>query len=117
MDPIGFGLERFALDGTERGAEASAPACGLSGAGELPGLGSFSGPRGLGALLASTPDVERCVARHALRAAEGRLEDVAADAPALDGALAAYRASHRDLQALLTELWTQDEFISRKDAP
>ncbi len=117
MDPIGFGLERFGLDGIERGAELGTPACGLSGEGGLPGVGSFNGPRGLGALLAGQTAVEACLVRHVLRFAEGRMEDVSGDRPSLDAALTAFRGSQRDFRTLLTELTSHDDFISRRTAP
>lgn len=72
MDPIGFGLENYDLAGRYREHDDGLPECAISGEGELPPYGSFSGPAQLGALLVDSGALERCVVKQTLTFALGR---------------------------------------------
>jgi hypothetical protein len=72
MDPIGFGLENYDLAGRFREHDDGLPECAISGEGELPPYGSFSGPAELGVLLVDSGALERCVVKQVLTFALGR---------------------------------------------
>ncbi|MEM9191900.1 MAG: DUF1592 domain-containing protein [Myxococcota bacterium] len=82
MDPIGFGLEHYDLTGRYRTMEAPGmdgegnpyPECEIVGEGEVTPLGTFSGPRELGALLRESEVVQECAATQFFRFATGRHE-------------------------------------------
>lgn len=90
MDPIGFGLEHYDLEGRYRTMEMPGmtgegepfPECEIEGQGALVPLGDFSGPAELGALLRGSEDVQHCAVTQYWRFATGRRER-AEDAPAI----------------------------------
>jgi hypothetical protein len=112
MDPIGFGLENYDLAGRFREHDEGLPECVISGEGELVGVGAFSGPAELGALLVDSGIVEACVVRQLLqfgigRALEGNEHEAAA-------ALAAQFAdADYDLTRLLVELVAGEPFAHK----
>jgi hypothetical protein len=75
MDPIGWGLENFDLQGRFRAHDPDKPECPIDGAGELPGYGEFTGPGELGTLLVESGELESCVIRQVVRYAMGREEN------------------------------------------
>jgi hypothetical protein len=72
MDPIGFGLENYDAAGRYRTREAQQPQCLIEGKGELPDVGTFSGPAELAGLMLGTGRLNRCVATQFYRFATGR---------------------------------------------
>ena len=48
LDPIGFGLENYDLLGRYRTHDEGRTDCAISGAGEVPSVGTFNGPAALG---------------------------------------------------------------------
>lgn len=90
MDPIGFGLEHYDLEGRYRTMEEPGmdgegvpfPECEIEGQGALVPLGEFSGPAELGALLRGSEDVQHCAVTQYWRFATGRRERDE-DAPAI----------------------------------
>lgn len=116
MDPIGFGLEGFGLDGKARELEPEKPQCRISGEGSVPRLAAFNGPGELGRLLAQSPEVDACVVRHVFRFAEGREEEVLAfDAAALQRWTEGYRQSGYRFNELLIAIVSDDHFRLRRE--
>jgi hypothetical protein len=74
MDPIGFGLENYDEAGAFRAHDDGAPECAIEGRGEIVGVGSFSGPAELGALLVESGTLERCLVTQLYRFTVGRQE-------------------------------------------
>jgi hypothetical protein len=72
LDGIGFGLERFDAGGLYRDYDyfpftrETNPDCPIEALGDIPGVGTFSGPRELATLLTENELVQGCVARTAL---------------------------------------------------
>lgn len=64
MDPIGFGLENYDIQGRYREHDEGKPECVITGQGKLPGLGTFRGPAELGAKIAQSDAVKTCLAEH-----------------------------------------------------
>jgi len=83
MDPIGTGLENYDIGGVFRATDEGKPECIISGEGELPGVGSFSGPRQLAERLLDSGDLERCVTEQYLSYASGRTLQ-SGEGPAID---------------------------------
>ncbi|MFT5359182.1 MAG: hypothetical protein ACI9KE_006425 [Polyangiales bacterium] len=90
MDPIGFGLEHYDLEGRYRTMEEPGmdgegvpfPECEIEGQGAVVPLGDFTGPAALGALLRESEDVQHCAVTQYWRFATGRRER-AEDEPAI----------------------------------
>jgi hypothetical protein len=74
MDPIGFGLENYDEAGAFRAHDDEAPACTIEGRGEIVGVGSFTGPAELGALLVESGTLDRCLVTQLYRFTVGRKE-------------------------------------------
>lgn len=111
IDPIGFALEHYDATGAFREDENGLP---IDARGEAidSDVGEFDGLEQLGAALAASADVRRCVATQWYRYAYGRREDETLEGPAvvdeLDAALA---DTGGDLQALLRALTRTDAFL------
>jgi hypothetical protein len=114
MDPIGFGLENYDLAGRFREHDDGLPECTISGEGELPPYGTFSGPAELGALLVDSGALERCVVKQVLTFALGRTLE-----PEERGLVDALTEQLIDHDAVLTELLhayvASDAFVLRKE--
>jgi len=81
IDPVGFGLENFDSQGRYRTNEPDNPdtvedesTCVISGAGEIVGIGTFSGPAELQDLAIEAGLLNGCVAKQLYRYAIGRQE-------------------------------------------
>ena len=72
MDPIGLGLENYDIAGVYRTTDDGKPDCTISGQGELPGVGTFSGPAELAQRLLESGELERCITQQYLTFAYGR---------------------------------------------
>jgi hypothetical protein len=114
MDPIGFGLENYDLAGRYREHDDGLPECAISGEGELPPYGSFSGPAELGALLVDSGAIERCVVQQVLTFALGRTLE-----PEENGFVDALTEQLVEHDTALTELLhayvASDAFVLRKE--
>lgn len=112
MDPIGFGFEHYDGIGRYRATEQNLP---VSSTGSIVLDGqtqTFSDALALGKLLASSPQVHKCLATQVTRYALNRW-DVAADAPSIEAARAAFTAADFDLRALMTAVATGRTFRFR----
>jgi hypothetical protein len=74
LDPIGFGLENYDTTGKYRTQEPGSANCPIPGQGDLPGLGSFSGPAQLTDLLLKAGKLDACLSKHIYQFAMGRPE-------------------------------------------
>ena len=72
FDPIGIGLEKYDIAGVYRDHDDGKPECIIAAAGELPGVGSFSGPAELAQRLIESELLESCAVQQYLTFAYGR---------------------------------------------
>ncbi|UJR84552.1 DUF1592 domain-containing protein [Sandaracinus amylolyticus] len=112
VDPIGFGLERYDVAGRFREHDEGLTECTLDGRGELAGVGEFSGPGELGALVASSDRAERCAVQQVLRFALGEA-DPELGARTLDGLVSRFDREGGHLHTLLIELVASHAFRHR----
>lgn len=71
FDPIGEGLEQFDRAGRRREHDDDNETCAIDGQGELPGIGTFSGPGELASLLSQENAIPGCFVRHLLNYTRG----------------------------------------------
>jgi len=114
MDPIGFGLERYDLAGRYREHDDGLPECTISGEGDLPPYGAFSGPAELGALLVDSGALERCVVKQVLTFALGR-ELEPEESTFVDGLTVQMIDSDGVFTELLHAYVASDAFVLRKE--
>ena len=111
MDPIGFGFEHY--DGVGRFRTAVDGAFPVDAVGELSGTGASDGPFDgaveLGARLASSEQVRRCVAAQWFRFALGRSERDG-DASSLAAAYQAFEREGFDIRELVVAITRTDAF-------
>lgn len=113
MDPIGMGLENYDIAGRFRLTDDGKPDCEISGVGELPGVGSFSGPGELAARLVESGELERCATEQYLQFALGRpLED---DNELLDHVVSDFESEEYDFLQMMTNLASHDAFGFRRE--
>jgi hypothetical protein len=74
MDPIGWGLENYDIQGRYRDHEPEHPECAIGGDGTVDGVGDFNGPRGLAELLVQSEELKSCVTTQLYRFAMGRYQ-------------------------------------------
>jgi len=128
IDPIGWGLEKYDAIGMRREdfkltfanmghggggkrTPAKAVALPIDTNGSVVGIAesSFASPRELGAILARTPQCQRCVVKQYFRYAVGRME-AASDSAALDRIFQDFKTSNYNFKALLLSLIRTREF-------
>jgi hypothetical protein len=113
IDGIGFGLEAFDSVGQFREVDNGLP---VDATGDLDGTrvgGTFDGAAELGATLADSPVVSRCVAKHWFQFANGR-RDVPGDAQDLDAVNAVFTSKDGDVRELLKAIVLSDAFRLRR---
>jgi hypothetical protein len=113
-DSIGFGLENYDLAGRFREHDDGLSQCAIEGNGELVGVGSFSGPKELGALLVDRGLIEACVVKQYLQFALG-YEPASADAAALEQLVSTFRASDHSLRELILSHVASEAFGRRSE--
>lgn len=110
LDPPGFAFEHYDATGVWRVDDGDLP---VDATGELTGTddvdGPFDGVVELGARLAASNQVRRCVATQWFRAAVGRVER-AEDAPSLDAVFHTFARAGFDVRELLVAIATSDAF-------
>lgn len=113
MDPIGMGLENYDIAGRFRVTDDGKPNCEISGVGELPGVGAFSGPGELAARLVESGELERCVTQQYLQFALGRaVED---DDALVDHVASDFEAEDYDFLQMMINLASHDTFGFRRE--
>jgi hypothetical protein len=115
MDPIGFGLENYDIQGRFREHDDDNVDCAIDGIGELPGFGVFHGPKELSRRLVDEDLIGPCFVEQLTAFAVGR--------PLVDDELAVADAWHnrfvagdRRLDALLLEQIAGEQFVTRREA-
>ncbi|WP_053237523.1 DUF1592 domain-containing protein [Sandaracinus amylolyticus] len=114
FDPIGFGLERFDISGRVREHDEGRPECAIDGVGELPGVGAFSGPAELGAMLIAEGEIDDCVVRQVWEFAVGR-DAMTSERAAIDATVARFRENGRSMRGLLIDLVASERFALRAE--
>jgi hypothetical protein len=111
-DSIGFGLENYDLAGRYRTHDEGLTQCRIDGAGEITGVGTFRGPKELGALLIDHGLLDACVVQQYLQFALGHRPG-AAEAPALTQFTSKFAAGEHDLRELILSFVESDAFARR----
>ena len=114
FDGIGFGLEQYDVAGRFRTHEEGKPHCGITGEGELLGVGAFTGPAELGERLVESGKLEACAVEHVYQYAIGRrIED--ADRALVERLATSFADSHFRFDELLVALVSSDAFFFRRE--
>lgn len=115
MDPIGFGLENFTASGKMITHEEALPECEIQGQGDIPGVGTFSGPRELSNLMIQEGSADKCLVTRVVEFAFGRRVDE------LDQYNVEYVenmvrkfSNHNNYKQLIIEIVTSPEFSIRR---
>lgn len=104
LDPLGFGLENFAADGSYRQMENGYPINAADTFEVLPFTTlNFQGPADMSVQIAAAPETLACMVRQAFRYTYGYTER-AEDDPILAQAMGSYQASGFDIRALFASL-------------
>ncbi len=112
IDPVGFGLEAYDVQGRFRTQEVDKPKCAIKGEGELLPFGKFTGPAELGDRLVESGVMEGCLVRRVFRAAVGRPEE-SAEGPFLTRLTDELRRTGGRLDSLLLTLAADRAFVYR----
>ncbi len=117
MDPIGFGLENFDMQGRSRKTEPGKPTCEIKGAGEVMGMGAFSGPAELGSLLAKSGELEPCLVKQIYTFASGRSQLDANDSMVIDQMTKSIQDKKATLRLddLMVEVVSSEAFRHRRE--
>jgi hypothetical protein len=116
LDPIGFGLEAYDVGGRLRLADDGHPECEITGAGELPGYGTFNGPGELAQRLVESGEVTDCFVQHLLSYAIGRpLRD--GEAGVVSELAETFAGNDYAAQELLLDHVASDRFALRREEP
>jgi hypothetical protein len=114
FDPIGLGLENYAVDGAWRDYDNGRPECLISGEGNMPGVGAFSGAAELASRLTESGRLEPCAIEHYLAFAYGR-ELHADEDEHIDTFATTFEDAGYSFSALLTEFVSADVFGYRRE--
>ncbi len=114
MDPIGFGLENFDMQGRYREHDDGLPECIIDGQGSVPGVGEFSGPKELAETLIESGRLEACIMKNFYQFTIGREIDEV-EQPVVDELLEQFRAEGRDMRALMLSFISSDRFALRRE--
>ena len=116
LDPIGFGLEQYDIGGRLRTHDDGHPECTISGEGELPGYGTFSGPAELAEKLVQSGELTGCFVQQWLSYALGRhVSD--GEAGVVDELSRAFADSGYSAKELLLDYVESDRFALRREEP
>ena len=116
LDPIGDGLESYDIAGRVRTHDDAHAECAISGRGELPGFGAFSGPKELGQKLIESGRLEQCFVQQMLSYALGRPLR-AEESGTVDSLSASFKASNYSFTNLLLDFVASDRFTLRQEDP
>jgi Protein of unknown function (DUF1592)/Protein of unknown function (DUF1588)/Protein of unknown function (DUF1595)/Protein of unknown function (DUF1585)/Protein of unknown function (DUF1587) len=111
-DGIGFGLENYDIAGRFRTHDDGQPECEIAGEGTLVGIGDFSGPAELGALLVDEGLVEPCIVQQVFQFAIGRPPE-GNELDAIQALTTTFAGADHDFQALLLSIIESDAFARR----
>jgi hypothetical protein len=114
MDPIGMGLENYDIAGVFRETDEGKPECVITGEGELPGVGTFSGPKELADRLVESGKLERCVTEQYLTYVAGR--DLQADeVPVVEALHQAFSDQGYDFRQMMIDYAASEQFGYRRE--
>ena len=114
VDPIGFGLENFDMQGRFREHDDGLPECIIDGEGLLPGIGEFTGPAELGQRLIESTRFEACMLENLYQFAIGREVDEV-ERPVVDALVETFAANGNDLRELLLHMVSSERFSHRRE--
>ncbi len=114
MDPIGFGLENYDMQGKYREHDDGLPECIIEGRGAVPGIGDFTGPAELAETLIESGRLEPCLIKNVYQFAIGRAVDDF-EQPVVDTLLEEFQANGRDMRALMLGFVTSERFALKRD--
>jgi hypothetical protein len=114
MDPIGMGLENYDIGGVFRSTDEGKPECVITGEGELPGVGTFSGPAQLADRLVDSGKLQRCVAEQYLSYVAGR-DLRPAEAPIVDALHQAFADRGYDFRQMMLDYAASEQFGYRRE--
>jgi hypothetical protein len=112
VDPIGFGLENFDIDGRYREFDNGLPECTIEGTGEIIGVGEFSGPGELSELLVDNGYVDACAVKQFLSFAIGR-EPTEYEQDLVDEMVEAFRSGNHDFKTFIIDYIGSERFARR----
>jgi hypothetical protein len=112
MDPIGFGLENYDIAGVFRTHDDGLPQCPIDGQGELPGYGTFSGPKELAQKLVSNDIVGPCAVKQFVTFAIGRAPSQA-ELGEIDTLAKSFAANDHAFDGLMLDFVAGDAFARR----
>ncbi len=116
LDPIGFGLEQYDIGGRLRTHDDGHPECEISGQGELPGHGTFSGPGELAEKLVQSGELPSCFVQQWLSYAIGRpLAD--GEAGVVSELTDSFAGSNYAAKELLLDYVESERFALRREEP
>jgi hypothetical protein len=113
INPIGWGLEGYDRTGAHRTTDVYGCDLGERTVGEVPGLGTFSGPGELGHLLADSQEIRTCLTTQLYRFAMGRSE-LREEDNSMIAALAEAQTEDILFDQLIVDLTSSRAFIHRK---
>ena len=116
LDPIGFGLEQYDIGGKLRTHDDGHPECTITGEGELPGYGTFSGPGELAEKLVASGELTDCFVQHLLSFALGR-KVADGEAGVVTELAGAFADKDYDARQLLLDYIASERFALRREEP
>jgi hypothetical protein len=114
LDPVGFGLENYDIQGRFRAHDDGLPECAIAGNGSVSGIGAFKGPGELAALLVSSKRLEACVVRQLYEFAVGH-EVYGDESEAVSALVASFEGGGYALDQLLLRYVESPAFVLRKE--
>jgi hypothetical protein len=114
LDPIGFGLEQFNIAGQFRTTDDGLPQCVINGTGELPGYGTFSGPRELGTKLVDNQLLEPCFMKQWMTQQLGRAP-TSAEEEVVDVWRGRFASNGRNLKSHIVDQVRGEQFVTRRE--
>jgi hypothetical protein len=116
LDPIGFGLEQYDIGGRLRTHDDGHAECAISGQGELPGYGTFSGPAELAEKLVESGELSGCFVQHWLSYALGR-PVAGAETGVVEELAQGFASKDYATKELLLDYVASDRFELRREEP
>ncbi|MEM9728770.1 MAG: DUF1592 domain-containing protein [Myxococcota bacterium] len=112
VDPIGFGLENYDIQGRYREFDDGLPECTIEGDGEIVGVGEFSSPAELSSLLVDNGYIDACAVQQFLTFAWGRAPTEYEEA-LLEEVTGDFRDGGHDFQGFILTFIASDRFVRK----
>lgn len=112
VDPIGFGLENYDIQGQYRETDDGLPECIIEGNGEIVGVGEFSSPAELSSLLVDNGYIDACAVEQFLTFAWGRAPTQYEQA-LLGEVIDDFRNGGHDFQSFMLAFIGSDRFVRK----